>query len=194
MSVVVLTRNFAYWGERPINDVIRLIVKGKAEIVRAEKGREIRGGITRDGIVFKMPAPLVVRLVEFVGYHIKSEKIQFSKEAVWERDHNVCQYYHRDEKGRRFRYKCNSEDRSIDHIIPKIQGGKNSFINCVTACKECNGKTKGGRTPREAGMELISIPVVPKRRKGDMVVLSFAFNPHSKAHQALADMGIKFSY
>jgi hypothetical protein len=139
-----------------------------------------------------MPAPLVVRLLDFVGVHIKSDKIKWSKDAVYERDKNVCQYYHRDEKGRRFRYLCKKEELSIDHIIPRSRGGQDTFINTVTACKTCNIKKKRSKTPAEAGMELIRLPEIPKRRKGDMVIMSFYFNPDNMAHRAFKElMGYK---
>lgn len=38
--------------------------------------------------------------------------------------------------------------RTIDHIIPKSQGGTNKLKNICLACKACNGK-KGNRTPEQ---------------------------------------------
>jgi hypothetical protein len=188
-SVIVLTKSYAYWGERSLRDVLRLYVKGKIEIVRADENREIRAGFSRTGATFKMPAPLVVRLLDFVGIHIKSDKITWSKEAVYRRDKNVCQYYHIDEKGRRFRYTCKDEERSIDHVFPRCRGGeKDSFLNTVCACKTCNIKRKKAKTPAEAGMELIRLPEIPKLRKGDMVVMSFNFNPSNEAHRAFQEL------
>ncbi len=49
---------------------------------------------------------------------------------------------------------------SRDHVIPKSQGGKDSWTNLVTACKRCNHR-KGARTPEEAGMPLLAIPFEP---------------------------------
>jgi len=194
MSVVVLTNTFAYWGERDLHDALRLIVKGKVEVVSADESHQVRAGIGRDGLVVKMPAPLVVRLLEFSGIRIKREEVAWSPEAVYERDKNVCQFWHHDEKtGKRFKHKCSTDERTIDHLIPKSRGGKNSFLNCVTACQTCNIKLKKNRTPLEAGMELHRLPETPKRRRGDMVVLSFNFNPSNKAHQALVEVMPKFA-
>lgn len=188
-DVVVLTRNYVYWGERTLHDALRLVVKGKGEVLKADESLEIRAGISRDGVVFKMPVPLVIRLLDFVGIRIKREEIGYSKQAIFERDNSICQYYHIDEvTGKKFLYKCSEEDRTVDHIIPKCQGGGNSFTNCVTACKNCNIRRKRGRTPAEAGLTLIRQPQVPRLRKGDMVVLKFRFNPHSVAHKAYRDI------
>ncbi|TQV89315.1 HNH endonuclease [Aliikangiella coralliicola] len=49
-----------------------------------------------------------------------------------------------------------------DHVIPKGQGGKDTWENCVAACKSCNNH-KGCRTPEEAGMKLLAIPFRPNK-------------------------------
>jgi len=186
-AVVVLTRDYCYWGERPLRDAIRLIVNGKVEIVAADESKVIQAGINKDGATFKLPAPLVIRLLTFVGVKIKHEEVTFSKEAVFERDENTCQYWHHDDRGKRFKHRCTQEELTVDHVIPKVKGGSNSFMNCVTACRTCNERLKRGRTPQEAGLELIRKPFVPRLRKGDMVVIRFQYNPESKAHRALRD-------
>jgi hypothetical protein len=188
-SVIVLTKTYAYWGERSLEDAIRLYFRGKAEILKADESRLIKAGINKNGIILKMPAPLILRLLEFTGiYHTKT-KIKYSKEAVWKRDDNYCQFWHRDEKGKKFKYKCSQDDRTIDHLIPKSRGGKrNDFLNCVTACRHCNEKIKGNKTPLEAGLILTKLPEIPKFRRGDMIILTFSFNPSNKAHQALREL------
>jgi hypothetical protein len=49
---------------------------------------------------------------------------------------------------------------SRDHVKPLSQGGRDKWVNCVTACKRCNNH-KAGRTPEQAGMELLAIPFKP---------------------------------
>ncbi len=53
-------------------------------------------------------------------------------------------------------------DRELtrDHIVPKVQGGVDRWHNVVAACRRCN-HFKGGRTPEQAGMELLAIPFEP---------------------------------
>jgi len=194
-SVVVLTAYNAYHGERSLRDVLRLYVKGKIEIVKSDESRLIRAGINREGIMFKMPAPLVVRLTNFFGWHIKKTEVKYSDQAVYDRDNNICQYWHFDEMNRKYKYKCTAKERTIDHVIPKAQGGTNSFKNCVTCCREHNEKVKRNRTPKEAGLQLIRMPQEPVLNKGDMAVISFCFDPNKKAHQALYEwLGVSFSH
>ena len=45
------------------------------------------------------------------------------------------------------------EELTIDHVVPRAQGGVSSWTNCVLACIDCN-KRKADRTPQQAGMKL----------------------------------------
>ena len=53
------------------------------------------------------------------------------------------------------------EELTLDHVIPRAQGGKSRWDNCVLACLECN-KRKADRTPEQAKMRLKHKPVQPK--------------------------------
>jgi hypothetical protein len=45
-------------------------------------------------------------------------------------------------------------------VMPVCRGGLNDWGNVVTACSPCNNR-KGGRTPEEARMPLLSDPAEP---------------------------------
>lgn len=78
------------------------------------------------------------------------QRVNFSRRTIHRRDGFRCQY-------------CNkkTEELTIDHIIPRSQGGPTTWENCVCCCVECNSK-KANRTPEEANMVLLSVPVKPK--------------------------------
>jgi len=177
-TVVVLNRNYEYWTEVPIKKVLKWMSLEKIEIVVTHETQEI------GSISLRIKTPLVVRLLKFVGFKPKSETIPFSNEAVFQRDNNCCMYWHKDDKGNKFKYKCTSEDRTIDHVIPLSKGGRNtSFLNEVTACRYCNEVLKKNRTPKEAGLELIREPFIPKRDKNSFVIARFVYNPRKLAHK-----------
>ena len=67
------------------------------------------------------------------------------------RDNNLCLYC-----GNHF----SRRDLSRDHVTPLSQGGADHWNNVVTACVRCNNH-KAGRTPEQAGMELLAIPFTP---------------------------------
>jgi hypothetical protein len=187
-NVVVLTKYWHFWGERSLRDAIRLIVKGKVEIIKADESTHIKTGISRSGVTFKIPAPLVIRLLEFGGYKIKRTDIRWSASAVFNRDNYNCQYYHYDEMGKKFIYKCSKEEATIDHVIPKCKGGRNTFENTVTSCRWHNVDVKRGRTPKEAKLKIVKKPTSPKIKKGDMAYIKFYFNPDNIAHRAFKEI------
>ena len=51
---------------------------------------------------------------------------------------------------------------TCDHILPMSRGGRDTWMNVVTACRSCNQR-KGSRTPEEARMQLLYEPYVPNR-------------------------------
>lgn len=81
-----------------------------------------------------------------------AKKVKFDYDAINPRDNYVCAYCGE---------KYNSRFMSVDHIIPQIKGGIDSWKNCISACKSCNNR-KAGRTPEEAGMKLLYQPIEPK--------------------------------
>ena len=71
--------------------------------------------------------------------------------ALFKRDAHICLYC-----GNRFQEKLLSRD----HVTPVSLQGNDVWNNVVTACKRCNNH-KAGRTPEQAGMELLAIPFTP---------------------------------
>ena len=71
--------------------------------------------------------------------------------TLFRRDDHLCLYC-----GNKFK----TEDLSRDHVTPLFQGGKDLWVNVVSACKRCNN-AKAGRTPEQANMKLLAIPFVP---------------------------------
>jgi 5-methylcytosine-specific restriction endonuclease McrA len=98
---------------------------------------------------FRLRVPEVVVLSDYE--RMPTAAVTFSRRNVFKRDHNTCQY-------------CGaqpgSEELTIDHVIPRAQGGVSSWTNCVLACMACN-KHKADRTPEQAKMRLRKPPVRP---------------------------------
>jgi 5-methylcytosine-specific restriction endonuclease McrA len=74
-----------------------------------------------------------------------------SNNALFSRDGNLCMYC-----GKSF----TRSELTRDHVIPQARGGKNTWTNCVAACKSCNSY-KGCNTPEEANMKLLAVPFLP---------------------------------
>jgi 5-methylcytosine-specific restriction endonuclease McrA len=55
---------------------------------------------------------------------------------------------------------CTARATTVDHILPRSRGGRNTWRNTVAACGPCNQR-KGDRTPAEAGMVFRVKPAAP---------------------------------
>lgn len=71
--------------------------------------------------------------------------------------------------------KLTKSTATLDHIIPKSKGGKNSWENIVPADKEINNK-KGNRFNHEIGLKLLRQPIAPNP------VPAWAFIKEAKHH------------
>jgi 5-methylcytosine-specific restriction endonuclease McrA len=124
---------------------ITLWYQGKVEILEVHD-KEVRA------VTFSFKLPSIVRLLKFVRVRRNLDYVPFTRGNIYARDGYRCQYC-----GDTFR----SEDLTFDHVVPVAQGGRKDWGNIVTACMPCN-RTKGGRTPEEAGMTLRRLPHKPK--------------------------------
>lgn len=112
------------------------------------------------------PIPAVLRTS--IYYKLTSHKVNFSRKNVFIRDNFSCQY-------------CGTNiaqaQLTYDHVIPKSlwdhnKGSPTNWTNIVTACVSCNNR-KGNRTPDQANMRLINIPIVPRKHKKYLPVTTF---------------------
>ncbi len=82
----------------------------------------------------------------------RKTKVRFSRHNIYMRDGNTCQY-------------CGEElprvDLNLDHVVPRAQGGRTTWENVVCCCIDCN-LSKGARTPDQAGLKLLKMPVRPR--------------------------------
>lgn len=117
-----------------------LLLLGKAEVVENSDCFAI-------GVRKRFALPSVVRLDGFIR-PLRLE-VKLSKQNILRRDRHVCQY-------------CGTSrgQLTIDHLVPKCQGGEDSWENLVSACSACNNK-KANRSLKQARMTLIRKPRRP---------------------------------
>ncbi len=97
----------------------------------------------------KLNHPSILKLKNHVRRN--HSNINFSRKTLVKRDKSTCQYCSK---------KLTAAQITVDHVLPKAQGGGTSFNNCVVSCRSCNNK-KADRTPDQAGMKLIKKPAHP---------------------------------
>jgi 5-methylcytosine-specific restriction endonuclease McrA len=101
----------------------------------------------------------VLRLRRYV--RVPQRGVRWSRSGVMRRDGYRCIYcgiQAGETRGSRVLYK---DAFTIDHLIPRSRGGKNTWGNTACACPTCNQR-KGDRTPHEAGMTLLWEPKTPR--------------------------------
>ena len=102
-------------------------------IVVSEYDRTVRSPTQE----FKLPS--VLALKEYVP---AARKPAFTRFNVFLRDNWECQYC--DDKFK-------THELTFDHVIPRSRGGRTSWDNIVTSCRDCN-TVKGSKLPHECRM------------------------------------------
>lgn len=74
---------------------------------------------------------------------------------LFRRDRHLCGYCG---------HVYDDEKLTRDHILPVRMGGKDKWMNLVSACRGCNHR-KADRTPEGARMPLLYVPYVPNRNE-----------------------------
>lgn len=94
-------------------------------------------------------APTIIRTLTYDKTY--RQPLRLSRKNIFLRDGNICQFC-----GKRLP----TEKLTLDHVLPRGQGGINSWENLVCSCYKCNNK-KGCQTPEQAGMKLLRKPTKP---------------------------------
>lgn len=157
--VLVLNRSFVPVQITSIKRAICLAFKGFAKIVDDQyqlfdfdSWSELSVAMQEDRIHMTHSAIKVPRVIMLQFYDkLPRSHLRFSRQNIYLRDKNLCQYC-----GRNF----SRSELNIDHVIPLSQGGKTQWANVVCSCIRCNHK-KGGRTPEQAGLKLLTKPICP---------------------------------
>ena len=120
----------------------------------------LRGGVQRaTGEISRIEVHSIVAVRGAVPSRAWRTEPTLSNGKLFTRDRLVCAYC-----GLRFR----ETELTREHIVPVSRGGDDSWMNCITACRACNGR-KGNRLPEEARMTLHYLPYVPSLHE-DMIL------------------------
>ena len=141
LPVLVVNQNYQPLNICRVRRAVVLLYQGKAEMLE-------NGSVFIHSANYIFPLPSVIRL----AYMIKRPWLErkLTRLEVFNRDKYTCQY-------------CGKETHqlTLDHIIPRYQGGEHVWGNVVSACIPCN-RRKAGRTPEQAGMRLLNHPSRPR--------------------------------
>jgi 5-methylcytosine-specific restriction endonuclease McrA len=133
-AVLVLNQNYEPLNVCNARRAFVLVDRGKAEVLEHAEDGVLRSTYH----TFRLPS--VIRLI----YMIRRPRPQMrlTRREIFVRDRYTCQYC-----------KKPGHDLTIDHVMPRHRGGRHTWENLVSACRQCNHR-KAGRTPQEAHMPL----------------------------------------
>jgi len=137
-SVLVLNADLGPLHRVSLRHAVRMLFREVAVVHEAEP----------DVLIGIFPVPKVVRLVQYVV-----TRWRYNAGPAWSRGGVMLR------DGRRCAY-CGGHATTVDHVVPRSRGGRNTWLNTVAACGGCNQR-KGDRTPAEARMTLRVIPRAP---------------------------------
>jgi 5-methylcytosine-specific restriction endonuclease McrA len=119
----------------------------------------LRGGTQRTGLQSRIELHPIIAVRGSMPSRAWRQAPALTNPKLFARDRHVCAY-------------CGDavlpDELTREHIIPTSRGGQDSWMNCITACKSCNGR-KGSRMPEEAHMSLLYLPYVPSLHE-DMIL------------------------
>lgn len=141
-KTLLLNASYEVLNFIPERKVIKHLIKDKVEVISTWD----------DDIVWgtgSVKHPSIIRLKTHVKRNYFNSN--FSRKALIKRDRSTCQFCSQ---------KLMASQITIDHVLPRAQGGITSFTNCVVSCHDCNNK-KAARTPEQANMILMKKPTHP---------------------------------
>ena len=120
----------------------------------------LRGGMQRrTGLQSRIEVHPIIAVKGSVPSRAWRQTPALSNPKLFARDRGICAYC-----GHRFHF----EDLTREHIVPTSRGGHDTWMNCITACRPCNGR-KGNRLPEELSLSLMYLPYVPSLHE-DMIL------------------------
>ena len=111
----------------------------------------VRGGRSR---LTGMQSKLVLHSImacEGRVFDLASRIPNLTNTSLFRRDQHLCLYCGK-----------HHEERNLtrDHVVPMSKGGRDAWMNVVSACRRCN-QFKGSKLLSEPNMELLALPYTP---------------------------------
>lgn len=141
--MLVLNASYEPLSLVSVRRAVSLLMQDKAELVECAQRLTIRS------VAARWPLPLIIRLSYFVL--VPNRTSPPTRNSVMLRDGHRCGYCGRVASRHRM---------TIDHVVPRSQGGAHSWSNLITACQFCNQR-KGSHRPDQANMKLQWQPSQP---------------------------------
>ncbi len=151
-AILLLNASYEPLAVIPQRRAMSLLLRNRVDAATEE-------AVTVQGTSTALHIPIVIRLRRYIN--VPRRGVRWSRPGVLQRD-GYCCIYCGIQAGQQQRGRVlTKRDFTVDHIIPRSQGGQNTWSNTACACPVCNQR-KGGRTPHKAGMPLRWEPKTPR--------------------------------
>ena len=151
----VLLLNGSTWEPLSVITVpraINLLLASKAIVV--EQSEKMLNTVNS-----QFPVPSVIALKRYVN--VPRRRAHWSRKGVMVRDSYTCIYCGVRPGNIVKGQILGKSDFSVDHILPRSRGGRDTWTNTACSCSPCNHR-KGNRLPNEAGMKMRWEPKTPR--------------------------------
>ncbi len=132
-------------------EAVTLVAREAVAWTLGDPVRAVCGGVSRiSGQRSRIELP---SMLACEGHSVVRHRSNYplSNRTLFARDGYICMY-------------CGKEHSAAqltrDHIVPRSQGGLDSWENVVAACRRCN-QHKGDRSLESLGMQLLALPYRP---------------------------------
>ncbi len=139
MRTLVLNAGYEPLAVVSFRRALVLVLAGKATLLAEDDPPVVAGSLT-------VPRPSVIILRRYVRLPF-GRSVPVSRRGVLRRDAHRCAY-------------CGGTAATIDHVLPRSRGGRDTWENLVACCVRCNN-LKGDRTPEEMGWRMRVLPSAP---------------------------------
>ncbi|WP_430647729.1 HNH endonuclease [Agromyces sp. GXS1127] len=143
MRTLVLNAGYEPLAVVSFKRALLLVMNEKATVILHDEENPVHG-TSSDWV-----RPSVILLTRYVRTP-RVHQVPVSRRGVLRRDEHRCAY-------------CGKSAGTIDHVLPRSRGGRDTWENLVACCLRCNN-SKGDHTPAEMGWTLRITPRMPHGR------------------------------
>lgn len=161
--VLVLNKLWTAVNVVTLRKALRMIIAERALVIDPTAGAyatytwqdwsKMRCADNEESILTALTRIKVPEIILLTDYdNLPGRKVKFSRRMIHKRDNFSCQYCGK---------QVPTTELTIDHIVPRCQGGLTTWTNCVTCCQTCNSR-KAGFTLQHVNMKLQRTPKRPE--------------------------------
>lgn len=149
---------------------LRLYFTDKVKIIKEHDNWVVRSQH------LEMNVPSIVIMTEQAKW---DRSLKYNRHNVFVRDEFTCQLQITN-KCKNRNGKTTVDNLTLDHVLPRSLGGKTTWTNVCTCCKDCNGKKGNDKTilPKKLPKKPTYYELLAKRKNRPLFIKDIAWNDY----------------